>query len=111
LYIRNVTGTTTVTRVTPQYVEEGWLHILQGKPIPDYVAVFRIHGPFLFGANDKITQVAECLHELPPIVILRLRNMTAIDATGLHRSRTWPKNAAPANARSSCVARRLSRPN
>jgi SulP family sulfate permease len=111
LYIRNVTGTTTVTRVTPQYVEDGWLHILQGKPIPDYVAVFRIHGPFLFGANDKITQVAECLHELPPIVILRLRNMTAIDATGLHRSRTWPKNAAPANARSSCVARRLSRPN
>jgi SulP family sulfate permease len=83
LYIRNVTGTTTVTRVTPQYVEDGWLHILQGKPIPDYVAVFRIHGPFLFGANDKIAQIAECLHELPPIVILRLRNMTAIDATGI----------------------------
>jgi SulP family sulfate permease len=83
LYIRNVTGTTTITRVTPQYVEDGWLHILQGKPIPDYVAVFRIDGPFLFGANDKVSQVAECLHELPPIVILRLRNMTAIDATGI----------------------------
>jgi SulP family sulfate permease len=83
LYIRKVTGTTTVTRVTAQYVEEGWLHILQDKPIPDYVAVFRIHGPFLFGANEKISQVAECLEELPPIVILRLRNMTAIDATGL----------------------------
>jgi sulfate permease, SulP family len=83
LYIRKVTGTTTVTRVTPQYVEEGWLHILQDKPIPEYVAVFRIHGPFLFGANEKILQVTECLDELPPIVILRLRNMTAIDATGL----------------------------
>jgi sulfate permease, SulP family len=83
LYIRKVTDTTTITRVTPQYVEDGWLHILQDKPIPDYVAVFRIHGPFLFGANDKISQVAECLNELPPIVILRLRNMTAIDATGL----------------------------
>jgi SulP family sulfate permease len=83
LYIHKVTGTTTVTRVTAQYVEEGWLHILQDKPIPDYVAVFRIHGPFLFGANEKIWQVAECLNELPPIVILRLRNMTAIDATGL----------------------------
>ena len=83
LYIHKVTGTTTVTRVTPQYVEDGWLHILQGKPIPDYVAVFRIHGPFLFGANDKISQVGECLNELPPIVILRLRNMTAIDATGI----------------------------
>jgi sulfate permease, SulP family len=83
LYIRKVTGTTTVTRVTAQYVEDGWLHILQDKPIPDYVAVFRIHGPFLFGANEKIAQVAACLNELPPIVILRLRNMTAIDATGL----------------------------
>jgi SulP family sulfate permease len=83
LYIRKVTGTTTVTRVTAQYVEDGWLHILQDKPIPEYVAVFRIHGPFLFGANEKISQVAECLNELPPIVILRLRNMTAIDATGL----------------------------
>jgi SulP family sulfate permease len=83
LYIHKVTGTTTVTRVTSQYVDDGWLHILQGKPIPDYVAVFRIHGPFLFGANDKISQVAECLNELPPIVILRLRNMTAIDATGI----------------------------
>jgi SulP family sulfate permease len=83
LYIRKVTDTTTITRVTPQYVEDGWLHILQDKPIPDYVAVFRIHGPFLFGANEKISQIAECLNELPPIVILRLRNMTAIDATGL----------------------------
>jgi sulfate permease, SulP family len=83
LYIRKVTDTTTITRVTPQYVEDGWLHILQDKPIPHYVAVFRIHGPFLFGANEKIAQVAECLNELPPIVILRLRNMTAIDATGL----------------------------
>ena len=83
LYIRKVTGTTTVTRVTAQYVEDGWLHILQDKPIPDYVAVFRIHGPFLFGANEKVSQIAECLNDLPPILILRLRNMTAIDATGL----------------------------
>lgn len=83
LYIRKVTSTTTVTRVTSQYIEDGWLHILQDKPIPEYVAVFRIHGPFLFGANEKISQVADCLHELPPIVVLRLRNMTAIDATGL----------------------------
>jgi len=45
--------------------------------------VFRIHGPFLFGSTDKLDQVADRIRELPPIVILRLRNMTAIDATGL----------------------------
>jgi sulfate permease, SulP family len=83
LFIRKVSGTTTVTRVTEQYVEEGWLHIVQDKPIPDYVAVFRIHGPFLFGGNEKISQVMECLDELPLIILLLLRDMTAIDATGL----------------------------
>src|SRR5262249_59825139 len=84
LYIRKVTSTTTVARVTDEYVEEGWSHILQDKPIPEYVAVFRIHGPFLFGASEKIGQVFEDVQSLPPIVVLRLRNMTAIDATGLH---------------------------
>ena len=83
LFIRKVSGTTTVTRVTEQYVEEGWLHIVQDKPIPEYVAVFRIHGPFLFGGNEKISQVIECLDELPLIILLLLRDMTAIDATGL----------------------------
>ncbi len=68
-----MTNTTTVSHVTKEYVEEGWLHILQDKPIPDYVAVFRIHGPFLFGASEKILQIADCMDELPPIVILRLR--------------------------------------
>ena len=47
------------------------------------MTVFRIHGPFLFGATDKISEITDRLHQLPPIVILRLRNMTAIDATGL----------------------------
>jgi sulfate permease, SulP family len=83
LFIRKVNNTTAVSRVTTQYVEEGWQHIVQDKPIPDYVVVFRIHGPFLFGASDKIWQIVEGIDELPPIVILKLRNMTAIDATGL----------------------------
>ncbi len=83
LYIHKVTRTTTVTKVTREYVEEGRLHILQDKPIPDYVTVFRIHGPFLFGASEKLRQIAAEPDQLAPIVILRLRNMTAIDATGL----------------------------
>ncbi|MBZ5539753.1 MAG: STAS domain-containing protein [Acidobacteriia bacterium] len=83
VFIRKVTMTTTVSQVTPEYVEKGRVHILQDKDIPPYVAVFRIHGPFLFGATDKLEEVISRVAELPPIVILRLRNMTAIDATGL----------------------------
>ncbi len=83
LYIRRVSNTTTVSRVTPEYISEGRAHILQDKAIPDYVAVFRIHGPLLFGSTDKLQQITERLAELPDIVIFRLRNMPAIDATGL----------------------------
>ncbi|MGO9403057.1 MAG: SulP family inorganic anion transporter [Terriglobales bacterium] len=83
LFISRVASTTTVSQVTDDYVEDGRVHILQDKDIPYYATIFRIHGPFLFGATDKIDVVTENLHKLPPVVILRLRNMTALDATGL----------------------------
>ena len=83
MFIRKVSRTTTVARVTKDYVEDSRRHILQGKDIPSYATVYRIHGPFLFGATDKFAEILNELPSLPPIVILRLRNMTAIDATGL----------------------------
>jgi sulfate permease, SulP family len=83
VFIRKVTATTTVTQVTHDYIREGYVHILQHKEIPGYVAIFRIHGPFLFGGTDKLDEIVSGLSQLPPIIILRLRNMTAIDATGL----------------------------
>jgi len=76
-------ATTTVSQVTDDYIEDGRMHILQDKDIPYYATIFRIHGPFLFGATDKLSVVTENLHKLPPVVILRLRNMTALDATGI----------------------------
>jgi SulP family sulfate permease len=83
LFLRTVTTTTTVSRVTEDYVKEGYVHTLQDKDIPPYVAIYRVHGPFLFGSTDKIAAILDHLDAQPPIVVLRLRNMTAIDATGL----------------------------
>src|SRR5213080_4613052 len=83
LFISRVAATTTVSQVTDDYIEDGRVHILQDKDIPYYATIFRIHGPFLFGATDKILTITENMHKLPPIVIIRIRNMTAIDATGL----------------------------
>jgi len=83
MFIRKISSTTTVSKVTDDYIEGGRVHSLQDKDIPDYAAVFRIHGPFLFGVTDKLTEITDALSSLPPIVILRLRNMTAIDATGI----------------------------
>ena len=83
VFIRRVTATTTVSRITEEDLEDGRLHVLQDKQIPAYMAIFRIHGPFLFGGGEKLNEIREQLSTLPDIVILRLRNMTAIDSTGL----------------------------
>jgi sulfate permease, SulP family len=82
MFIRRVSRTTTVSRVTSDYIEAGRAHVLQDKIIPDYVAIFRIHGPFLFGSTDKLDEIAQA-DALPPVIILRCRNMTAVDGTGL----------------------------
>ena len=84
LFITRVAATTTVARVTPDYVREGMQHSLQLHDIPEDTAIYRIHGPFLFGSTDKLDVVERDFDTLPSLVILRLRNMTAIDSTGMH---------------------------
>jgi SulP family sulfate permease len=84
LYIYRIAETTTVAPVTEEYLRDGKAHILQDKEIPPNVAILRIHGPFLFGTTQKLEEATADLSVFPTIVILRLRNMTALDATGLH---------------------------
>jgi len=84
LYISRITQTTTVEPVTAEYIEEGRLHILQDKEVPTYVTILRIHGPFLFGTTDKLEEATVNLKPFAPVVVLRIRNMTALDATGLY---------------------------
>ncbi len=84
LYIHRIAQTTTVSAVTGQYIADGRAHMLQDKQVPPYVSILRIHGPFLFGTTEKLADETANLGGLGEIVILRLRNMTAIDATGLH---------------------------
>ncbi len=83
LFIRKVAATTTISEITNDEIARGRVHVMQDKHIPEYVAVFRIHGPFLFGSTDKLEPITRRIDQLPPVVALRLRNMTAIDATGL----------------------------
>jgi sulfate permease, SulP family len=84
LYIYRIAQTTTVESVTADYIEKGRLHILQDKQVPSYVTILRIHGPFLFGTTDKLEEATANLDAFASVVVLRLRNMTALDATGLY---------------------------
>ena len=66
LYIYRVTETTSVSVATPEYIAAGEVHSLQGKEVPPYVTILRIHGPFLFGTTDKLNDVAAGIDALQP---------------------------------------------
>ena len=84
LYIYRISQTTTVAPVTEEYIRDGRPHVLQDKQLPLDVTILRIHGPFLFGTTEKLAEATADLNTFPAVVIVRLRNMTALDATGLH---------------------------
>ena len=91
VYIYRIAETTTVSAVTDDYIRDGLPHTLQGRILPPYVTLLRIHGPFLFGTTEKLVEATSNLEIFEPVVILRLRNMTAIDATGIHAIETFAK--------------------
>lgn len=84
LYIYQVSRTTVVAPLTSEVIQSAREHIVQDLNIPHYISMFHIQGPLLFGAAEKLSQLSYQLDDLQPIVILRLRYMTAIDATGLY---------------------------
>jgi SulP family sulfate permease len=91
VYIYRVADTTTVSPVTDEYIRDGLPHVLQGRIVPPYVSLLRIHGPFLFGTTEKLIEATVNIEAFEPVVILRLRNMTAVDATGIHAIETFAK--------------------
>ncbi len=54
-----------------------------GKKIPDGVLVFRVFGAFFFGAADKLESSLRRAGGLPEVLVLRMRDVLALDATGL----------------------------
>ena len=53
------------------------------KQIPPGVEVFEINGPFFFGAAKKFKDEMTVVENPPKVRIIRMRNVPAIDATGL----------------------------
>lgn len=84
LFIKRVSETTEVSRVTNEDMLERPEQIAQGKEIPKGVLVYRIFGPFLFGAAEKMEDALASVDEWPRVLILRLHLVSAMDATGLN---------------------------
>ena len=54
------------------------------KNVPEDVEVFEVNGPFFFGAASTFKDAARVIEKPPKVRIIRMRNVPAIDATGLH---------------------------
>ncbi len=84
LFIKRVADTSQVTPVSPDNDTEGPQHSLLGKDVPEQVQVFRILGPFFFGVADRLETALKRAQREPRVVILRMRKVTVVDATGLN---------------------------
>src|SRR5262249_9680805 len=54
------------------------------RDVPPGVEVYEVNGPFFFGVADKVKDVLRAVIGKPKVFILRMRNVPAMDATGLH---------------------------
>lgn len=84
LFIKRVSETSQITAVDESTDTEGSHHSLVGKVIPPGVMVYRMFGAFFFGAADKLESALKRLKEEPEVLILRMRKVVAVDATGLN---------------------------
>jgi SulP family sulfate permease len=89
LFMKRMADVTNVASITREFEEspDGTMTADPGgvarRTIPAGVEVYEINGPFFFGAADKIKDVLQFVAKKPKVFILRLRNVPAIDATGI----------------------------
>ncbi|MBP6865689.1 MAG: STAS domain-containing protein [Candidatus Didemnitutus sp.] len=83
LMVKRISETSQITAVDETSETEGSHHSLIGKQIPDGVLIFRVFGAFFFGVVDKLDDELKRAKEEPDVLILRIRKVLAIDATGL----------------------------
>lgn len=84
LFIKEVSATSQIMAVDESNDTEGSHHSLVGKEVPEGVLVYRMFGAFLFGAADKLESALRRMKEDPDVLILRMRKVLAMDATGLN---------------------------
>src|SRR6266702_6112023 len=84
LFIKRSSKTTQIMAVDESTETEGSHHSLIGKEVPKGVMIYRMMGAFFFGAVDKLESVLKREKQEPEVLILRMRKVVAMDATGLN---------------------------
>ncbi len=88
LFLRQMESVSHIRLVTPESEPEGTgTHSMRGKDIPKGVVLYRIEGPLFFAAAENLEQALRGSGGTPKAVIFRMRNVPAMDASGLHAFR------------------------
>jgi len=83
LFMKRMSDITNIESITRELDDEDDAPVA-GRDIPRDVQVYEVNGPFFFGAADKLKDVMTEIDRPPRVFILRMRNVPAIDATGIH---------------------------
>jgi SulP family sulfate permease len=86
LFMKRMAEVTNVQAVTRELIdlpEDADPMAIALRSVPRGVEVFEIDGPFFFGAAERFKEALGELGRKPQVLILRLRNVPAIDATGI----------------------------
>jgi len=84
LFMRRMASLAEVSQVSPEALAEEAGDELRTQPVPRGVDVYEINGPFFFGAAETFKDTLARVAGKPKVLILRMRHVPAIDATGLH---------------------------
>ena len=79
-----VTNVGVVTRELKDEEEKQDPNSIVKKDIPENVEIYEINGPFFFGAAATFKEAMKRVEDPPTVRIIRMRNVPAVDATGLH---------------------------
>jgi sulfate permease, SulP family len=89
LFMRRMAEVTNVSAITREFdegpdEEESDPNSLRRRAVPAGVEVYEVNGPFFFGAAEKFKETITDLRRTPKVLIIRMRNVPAMDSTGLH---------------------------
>ncbi|MEX0737006.1 MAG: SulP family inorganic anion transporter, partial [Bacteroidota bacterium] len=88
MFLRRMSNVTEVKMITKDLKDEedSLEHdplSITSREVPDGVEVFEIFGSFFFGSIDQFKEAIRGIEKRPAILIIRMRNVYAIDASGL----------------------------
>jgi SulP family sulfate permease len=90
-----VTNVSIVTREIQDRPDEADPNASARRDVPDEVLVYEVNGPFFFGAADRFRDTLSQVERQPKVMIVRMRNVPAMDSTGLRAlTDVWEKNRA-----------------